>query len=73
MAVANWLGPYEVLTGTLDDGDSHIPEGMGVYLWVLPYLGQRLVQYVGYSENVRQRQGLPWSPWQLHLSSNGIS
>jgi hypothetical protein len=56
MVVAVWSSPYEVLGGTLGTSELTLPEEKGVYLWVLPSASTRRVQYIGYSENVRQRQ-----------------
>ena len=52
--VVEWVGPFALLPATLEsDG---LPEAEGVYLWVLPHRGRRLVHYIGYASNIRQRQ-----------------
>jgi hypothetical protein len=52
--ILDWAGPHDLLSGFLDPGG--LPEGQGVYLWVLEHKGQKLIHYVGYSDNIRQRQ-----------------
>ena len=52
--IIEWSGPFALLPATLESNG--LPEAEGVYLWVLPYDGQRLVHYVGYASNIRQRQ-----------------
>ncbi len=49
-----WDGPQLLLEGILESGK--LPEEQGVYLWVLPHDGRKLIHYIGYAENIRQRQ-----------------
>jgi hypothetical protein len=50
----DWTGPFDLLPAVLEtDG---LPEAEGVYLWVLKHHGRRLVHYIGYARNIRQRQ-----------------
>jgi hypothetical protein len=49
-----WKGPFGLLPGTLEPNG--LPEAEGVYLWVLPHEGRRLVHYIGYAGNIRRRQ-----------------
>ena len=52
--IVEWSGPFALLPATLEP--NALPEAEGVYLWVLPHHGQRLVHYVGYASNIRYRQ-----------------
>ncbi len=52
--IVDWSGPFALLPGTFEPGG--LPEGEGVYLWVLMHSGRRLVHYIGYASNIRQRQ-----------------
>jgi hypothetical protein len=52
--IVEWSGRFALLPATLDANG--LPEAEGVYLRVLPHYGQRLVHYVGYASNIRQRQ-----------------
>lgn len=52
--IVEWSGPFALLYATFESNG--LPEAEGVYLWVLPHHGQRLVHYVGYASNIRHRQ-----------------
>jgi hypothetical protein len=52
--IVEWLGPFPLLPGTLEPNG--LPEAEGVYLWVLNHQGRRLIHYIGYASNIRQRQ-----------------